>query len=43
MKSSFAVTFQTAKVMATVHKRSVRMEKALHLYNKLFRESFNNN
>ena len=35
--ASFAVVPQTAKVIATVHDEcSVKMEKALHLYNKMF-------
>ena len=38
--ASFAVVPQTAKVIATVHDEcSVKMEKALHLYNKMFWES----
>ena len=35
--ASFEVTPQTAKVTATVHDKSlVKVEKALHLYNKIF-------
>ena len=35
--TSFAVTPQTAKVMATVHDEClVKMKKALSLYNKIF-------
>ena len=37
--ASFAVLPQTAKVVAMVHEKcSVKMEKALNLYNKIFGE-----
>ena len=32
---SFAVTSQTAKITATVHKYLVKREKALNLYNEV--------
>lgn len=35
--SSFAVTAQTAKIMAAVHDKClVKMEQALHLYSMMF-------
>ena len=38
--TSFAVARQTAKVTATVHeKHSIRMKKALNLYNAIFWET----
>jgi len=37
--ASFAATAQTAKVMAKIHDKSlIKVEKALHLYHKVFVE-----